>query len=128
MIRTVPCEPGMMTGLAKLDVTGLAVFGDEMRRPIGVRQPILSLADWRGITFRDLPVERPRNPLSALWGQSQARDSRPPEDQALARGALQGFDLNLVYYHQLSREPTAPYITANVNLWPRTVALFANSR
>ena len=41
----------MMAGLAKLDVTGLAVVGDEMRRPVGVRQPILSLADWRGITF-----------------------------------------------------------------------------
>ncbi|HET6193024.1 MAG TPA: hypothetical protein VFE59_39180, partial [Trebonia sp.] len=39
---------------------------------------------------------------------------------------LQGFDLNLVYYHQLARESAAPYITANVNMWPRTVALFAN--
>src|ERR1700760_3876107 len=41
----------MMAALAKVDVTGLAVLGDEMRRPEGVRQPILSLADWRGITF-----------------------------------------------------------------------------
>ena len=121
-----PLPARMMTGLAKLDVTGLAVFGDEMRRPIGVRQPILSLADWRGITFGIYQSKTEESAVRAL-GAKPGPGFATARDQALARGALQGFDLNLVYYHQLSREPTAPYITANVNLWPRTVALFANS-
>jgi TRAP-type transport system periplasmic protein len=116
----------MMAGLAKLDVTGLAVFGDEMRRPIGVRQPILSLADWRGITFGIYRSKTEEAAVRAL-GAKPGPGFATARDQALARGALQGFDLNLVYYHQLSKEPAAPYITANVNLWPRTVALFANS-
>ena len=117
--------PKMMAGLAKLDVTGLAVLGDEMRRPVGVRQPILSLADWRGITFGTYQSKTEDAAIRAL-GAKPGPGFATARDQALARGALQGFDLNLVYYHQLAKESAAPYITANVNLWPRTVALFAN--
>jgi TRAP-type transport system periplasmic protein len=115
----------MMPGLAKLDVTGLAVLGDEIRRPVGVRQPILSLADWRGITFGTYQSNTEEAAVRAL-GAKPGPGFATARDQALASGALQGFDLNLVYYHQLSKEQIAPYITANVNLWPRTVALFAN--
>ena len=115
----------MMVSLAKLDVTGLAVLGDEMRRPIAVRQPILSLADWRGITFGTYQSKTEDAAVRAL-GAKPGPGFATARDQALASGALQGFDLNLVFYHQLSRENVAPYITANVNLWPRTVALFAN--
>src|ERR1700759_4738960 len=115
----------MMAGLAKLDVTGLAVLGDEMRRPVAVRQPILSLADWRGITFGIYQSNTEDAAVRAL-GAKPGPGFATARDQALASGALQGFDLNLVFYHQLSQEHAAPYITANVNLWPRTVALFAN--
>jgi len=115
----------MMAGLAKLDVTGLAILGDEMRRPIGVRQPILSVADWRGITFGTYESKTEEAAVRAL-GAKPGPGFATARDQALASGALQGFDLNLVYYHQLGKEHAAPYITANVDLWPRTVALFAN--
>ena len=115
----------MMAGVAKLDVTGLAVLGDEMRRPVGVRQPILSLADWRGITFGTYQSNTEDAAVRAL-GAKPGPGFATARDQALASGTLQGFDLNLVYYNQLSKEPVAPYITANVNLWPRMVALFAN--
>jgi TRAP-type transport system periplasmic protein len=115
----------MMAGLAKLDVTGLAVLGDEIRRPVGVRQPILSLADWRGITFGTYQSKTEEAAVRAL-GAQPGPGFATARDQALASGALQGFDLNLVYYQQLNEEHAAPYITANVNLWPRTVALFAN--
>jgi TRAP-type transport system periplasmic protein len=115
----------MMAGLAKLDVTGLAVLGDEMRRPVAVRQPILSLADWRGITFGIYQSTTEEAAVRAL-GAKPGPGFATARDQALASGALQGFDLNLVYYHQLNKESIAPYITTNVNLWPRTVALFAN--
>jgi TRAP-type transport system periplasmic protein len=115
----------MMAGLAKLDVTGLAVLGDEVRRPVGVRQPILSLADWRGITFGTYQSKTEEAAVRAL-GAKPGPGFATARDQALASKELQGFDLNLVFYHQLSEENTAPYITANVNLWPRTIALFAN--
>jgi TRAP-type transport system periplasmic protein len=115
----------MMAGLAKLDVTGLAVLGDGLRRPIGVRHPILSLADWRGITFGTYLSKAQEAAISAL-GATPGPGFATARDQALASGELQGYDLNLVLYERLLNEQTAPYITANVNLWPRTLALFGN--
>src|SRR3984957_19316586 len=56
----------MMAGLAKLDVTGLAVLGDGLRKPIGVQHPILSLADWKGITFGTY-LSKAQQPPSARW-------------------------------------------------------------
>jgi TRAP-type transport system periplasmic protein len=115
----------MMTGLAKLNVTGLAVLGDGMRRPIGVRHPILSLADWRGITFGTYLSKAQQAAISAL-GAKPGPGFATARDQAIASGALQGYDLNLVLYMVNLYEQAAPYITANVNLWPRTLALFGN--
>jgi TRAP-type transport system periplasmic protein len=120
---TLPAK--MMAGLAKLDVTGLAVLGNGMRRPIGVRHPILSLADWRGITFGTYLSKAQQAAISAL-GAKPGPGLATARDQALASGAMQGYELDLLIYHDLSKEQTAPYITANVNLWPRTLALFGN--
>jgi TRAP-type transport system periplasmic protein len=118
--------PGrMMAGLGKLDVTGLAVWGDGMRRPIGVKHPILSLADWRGIRFGTYLSKTQEAAISAL-GATPGPGFAAARDDALSSGTLQGFDLNLVPYQRAGGEHLAPYVTANVNLWPRTLALFAN--
>ena len=68
----------MMAGLAKLDVTGLAVLGDEHAQ--AGRGAAAHPESWpTGGASRSGPTsQRPRKPPSALWGQSQARDSRPP--------------------------------------------------
>src|SRR5512132_561539 len=50
----------------------------------------------------------------------------PVRDRALKDGKLQGFEFDLyVYSHQVLTQ-RAPYVTANVNLWPQTDVLFAN--
>ena len=118
--------PGtMMAGLAKLNVTGLAVFGDGMRKPMGVKHPILSPADWHGITFGTYLSRAQQAAIRAL-GATPGPGFADDRDQALSRGELQGFDLNLGVYQQAGEENNAPYVAANVNLWPRTLALFAN--
>jgi hypothetical protein len=92
---------------------------------VGVRHPILSPADWRGITFGTYLSKAQQAAISGL-GAKPGPGFATARDQALARGALQAFDLNLLIYKDLNKEQAAPYITANVNLWPRTLALFAN--
>ena len=114
----------MMAGLAKLNVTGLAVFGDGMRKPMGVQHPILSPADWHGITFGTYLSKAQQAAIRALG--ATPGPGFADGDQALSRGDLQGFDLNLGVYQQAGEEHNAPYVTANVNLWPRMLALFAN--
>ncbi len=96
--------PGkMMAGLAKLNVTGLAVFGDGMRKPIGVRHPILSPADWRGITFETYLSKAQQAAISAL-GATPGPGFADDRDQALDNGDLQGFELNLGIYQQQPRK------------------------
>ena len=41
----------MMDGLKKVGVTGLGTLADGLRKPIAVKQPLLGLADWHGMTF-----------------------------------------------------------------------------
>jgi len=45
---------------------------------------------------------------------------------ALKDDKLQAFELNLLAYKLNVLEGEAPYVTANVNLWPQTDVLFAN--
>jgi TRAP-type transport system periplasmic protein len=115
----------MMAGLGKLNVTGLAVLGGGLRRPIGVRHPILSPADWRGITFGTVRSRGQEAAIRAL-GATPGPGFATARDQAIRAGMLQGFDMTLIPYQMQLKEQEAPYITANVTLWPWTLALFAN--
>jgi TRAP-type C4-dicarboxylate transport system substrate-binding protein len=107
----------MLKGLDKLGVTGLAVLADGLRKPIGLDGPLLAPADWRGLVFLAFRSEGETAAVRALGAQ--------PTDVRLDNDALQGFAKNLSIY-QLGRVEDFPYVTANVNLWPQTVALLAN--
>jgi TRAP-type transport system periplasmic protein len=118
--------PGqMLQGLNKVGVRGLGVLADGLHKPIGVEHPILDAADWRGITFGTF---RSRVQAQAI----RALDATPLEafgsarDQALKDGKLQGFELHLFGYETNVLELRAPYVTANVNLWPQMDVLLAN--
>ncbi|TMK96602.1 MAG: hypothetical protein E6G40_10985, partial [Actinobacteria bacterium] len=118
--------PGqMLTDLDKLKVIGLGILADGLRKPIAVARPLLGPADWRGISFAGF---RSRGQAQAV----EALGARPSDvigeelTVALANGSVQGAENNLLVYENATRQSVAPYVTANVNLWPKTVALFAN--
>jgi TRAP-type C4-dicarboxylate transport system substrate-binding protein len=118
--------PGqMLNTLPKLGVTGLAVLADGLRKPIAVKAPLLGPADWRGITFAAFRSDAQAQAIEALgarasdlWGGLLTR--------ALDAGTIQGFEKSLLIYQLLGLKTQAPYVTANVDLWPQTVALLAN--
>lgn len=116
----------MMRGLDEVGVVGLGVLADGLRKPIGVSAPILGPADWRGITFGTLRSNGQADAIRAL-GATPAFVFRPELEGAFDEGAIHGFETNLFNY---SRDPQwpllAPYVTANVNLWPQMDVLFAN--
>ena len=115
----------MMAGLAKLDVTGLAVLGDENAQAGRGAAAHLESGRLAGHHVRDLPVKdrrcrRPRSGGKARPGIRDRQGSGPrPRCTAGLRPEPGGLPSSV-------KEHVAPYITANVNLWPRTVALFAN--
>jgi TRAP-type transport system periplasmic protein len=115
----------MLTSLPKLGVTGLAVLADGLRKPIAVEGPLLAPADWHGITFQSFRSQGQAEAIRAL-GAAPTDVIGPAFDQGLQEGQVQGFDKNLLVLQINGVERWAPYVTANVNLWPQMDVLLAN--
>lgn len=115
----------MMKGLDHLGVAGLAVLADGLRKPIGVTNPIRSRADWRGITFGTLASRGQAEAIRAL-GATAVPVLGPKRQQAIEDGRLQGFEMGLWVYQLIVLPRDAPYVTANVNLWPQMDVLLVN--
>jgi TRAP-type C4-dicarboxylate transport system substrate-binding protein len=118
--------PGqMMQGLNKVGVRGFGTLANGLRKPIAVKQPMLGLADWRGMTFGTYRSQGQAKAIRAL-GATPMEVVGPVREQALKDGKLQGFELSLSFYSHLVLTQRAPYVTANVTLWPEMDILFAN--
>ena len=117
----------MLASLARLQLSGLAVLADGLRKPIAVKRPLVSLADWQGITFASIRSRAQADAVRAL-GAKPTDIWNAPLNDALAAGKVDGFEKNLLVYQINGTQEVAPYVTANVNLWPQTVALIAYPR
>jgi TRAP-type C4-dicarboxylate transport system substrate-binding protein len=116
----------MMDGLDGLDVVGLGVLADGLRRPIGVSGPILGPADWRGIPFGTLRSRGQVEAIRALGAQPEEIFGSAREE-ALGKGTLQGYEHSLWLFGGNPKWPRlAPYVTTNVRLWPQMDVLLAN--
>jgi Bacterial extracellular solute-binding protein, family 7 len=115
-----------MKGLDDVGVAGLGLLGDGLRKPIGVTGPILGPADWQGITFGTLMSNGQADAIRAL-GATPVDLIGSERLKALDRGTIQGFEFNLSNYSSDAKwQYFAPYVTANVNLWPQMDVLLAN--
>lgn len=116
----------MMSGLDEVGVEGLGVLAEGLRKPFGVEQPIVGLEDWKDITFATVASKTQAAAIRAL-GAEPVELFGSGREKALDDGEIQGFEFSLYNY---SRDPAlqdkAPYVTANVNLWPLMSVLFAN--
>jgi TRAP-type C4-dicarboxylate transport system substrate-binding protein len=118
--------PGqMLQGLTKVGVHGLGVLADGLRQPIAVKQPVLGVADWRGITFGTVKSQGQVQALRAL-GATPMEVFRRSRNQALLAGKLGGFEMNLQLYELNVLANRAPYVTVNVTLWPQLDVVLAN--
>jgi TRAP-type transport system periplasmic protein len=118
--------PGlMMEGLDKVGVEGLGVLADGLRKPIAVGRPLLGPADWRGITFQSFRSKGQAEAIRALGTQPTDVWSSALE-KGIEQGKIHGFEKNLLVYSIDAMAPRAPYVTANVNLWPQMDVVFAN--
>jgi TRAP-type C4-dicarboxylate transport system substrate-binding protein len=115
----------MLGSLDTLHLTGLGVLADGLRKPIAVEKPLLGPNDWSGITFGAYRSNVASRAITALGAhQSEVIGSR--RDDALDSGEVQGFEMNLLGYQRINLWRRAPYVTANVNLWPQTLAVIGN--
>jgi TRAP-type C4-dicarboxylate transport system substrate-binding protein len=115
----------MMEGLDELGVHGLAVLADALRRPIGVDAPILTPADWKGTSFGTLKSDGQVEAIGALGGDP-VEIFGPHRSEALDNRTLDGFEFGLLLYSDPMWSTRAPYVAANVHLWPQMDVVLAN--
>jgi len=115
----------MLAGLSTMHLTGLAVLGDALRRPVGVHRPLLAPADWRGLSIGTYRSGVQEQAIRAL-GATPVVAFGPYRTHDLATGAIQGFELDMQRYVHSVPVLSARYVTANVALWPLFDVLFAN--
>ena len=118
--------PKMLQGVESVGVVGLGVVPDALRKPIGVEGPLLTPSDWRGTTFGTFPSKSQEASIKAL-GAKPAEVFGHKRAEALEAGDLAGFELGLhLYQGNPDWLQSAPYVTANVNLWPQVDVLLAD--
>ena len=124
-VMTADIPGKMLPNLDKIGVRGLGALADGLRKPVAVQRPLLTPDDWRGITFATLKSQGQADAIRAL-GATPMEAFRRTRNKGLSTGKLQGLEMNLLVYEQSVPARSAPYVTANVNLWPQVDVLLAN--
>ena len=110
----------MMQGLDRLGVVGLGVLADGLRRPIGVTEPLLGPADWRGITFGTLRSDGQVEAIRALGAtpaQIFGSSARKPSARARSRDSNSACGCSAVPRSGRPSLPTRPATWLSGRRW-----------
>lgn len=111
----------MLAGLDDVGVTGLAMWPESLRHPVGFDGPLLTAADFRGAQLR-VPIS------DASYRLANAIGAEPvdPEDwdAAVTAGELDGAESAFVWALDLPRFGT---FTANITFYPKVNTIVANT-
>jgi TRAP-type C4-dicarboxylate transport system substrate-binding protein len=115
-----PLAADMLDDLEPVGLAGLGVLPGPMRKPLGVTGALARPSDYRGLT-----VGIQRSGVAAAT--FRALDATPVPFPA--GGAITRFGAVEQQLHSIDGNrygTSAKYLTANVNLWPRPLILFAS--
>jgi TRAP-type transport system periplasmic protein len=113
----------MLKGVATMGLHGLGVLPGPMRKPVGLTRTLIAPSDYRGarIAISASPVSA--RALAALGASPVAN---PFEGASMAQ--YDGIEQQIESVDGNHYDATGSTITANVNLWARPIALFANTK
>jgi TRAP-type C4-dicarboxylate transport system substrate-binding protein len=115
-----PVASDLLAGLKGTGVMGLGLAVGPLRRPFAAQAPLLGVADWKGVTFRSFNSPIQADVIRAL-GATSVNAGSDWTDQ-VAAGTLRGVEFDIEQYAQ-NNAVEAPYVTANVVLWPKVFVL-----
>ena len=115
----------MLTGIRRVGLAGLGVFGAALRYPISVRRALLAPSDWQKIRFGTYRSGVQEDAIRALGAEPVEAFATDRTDD-LASGKIQAFELDLTRYLRAVGVPLAKYVSLNVPLWPEFDVLVAN--
>jgi TRAP-type C4-dicarboxylate transport system substrate-binding protein len=108
----------MLAGLPGRRWVGLVLVPDLMRHPIGLEQPLVSTADFKGARVRDIPSRATDAVLRAL-GAVPVHVAGADYNDAVVRHRIDGEELAIV------DTPFGSSVTGNVSFFPKVMTLFA---
>ena len=124
-VLTSDVPASMLKSLTPLHVTGLAVLGGGIRKPVSTLTPLVELAAWHGSTVQTFPSAIQSQAITAL-GATPTEVVFDDLAKGLADGSIDGFEKNLTTLEINGQFADSPHIAVDVNLWPETAALFGN--
>jgi tripartite ATP-independent transporter DctP family solute receptor len=112
-------------GPSKIGLKGLAIHEGGLRKPLGAKTEIVSLADWKGKKIRSV-----ESPVLVAGIRALGADATPlpigDVYNALRSGTVDGMEANLGLVQTFKYYEVADYMTLNVNLWPFPTVLVVN--
>ncbi len=118
----LPAE--MISAVAKQDLVGLAVLPGLLRKPLGISRVLLGPRGFDGAMIGIRPGGVASKTFAALGAKAVVY--APGDPAAVSRLDGAELDVDVIAGNAYDRGSRA--LTANVNLWPRTVTLAMNRR
>jgi TRAP-type transport system periplasmic protein len=113
----------MLAELGGIGLTGLDVYPDQLRHPLGFREPFLSLADFQGAHLR-VPSSHISEGIVRSLGAVPVNLNGAALGDALESGELAGAETSAGNLRNL---PQGGYLTMNLTFYPKLQTLFAAS-
>jgi TRAP-type transport system periplasmic protein len=117
-----PVVTAMLRPLRQIGLVGLGVLPGPMRKPLGVRRPLLEPADYAGLKFG---VQQSRV-ADATMRKLGAEPVWFPAGGDINR--FDGVEQQIAAIEGNRYDAVGKFLTSNVNLWPRPLAVFANRK
>jgi TRAP-type C4-dicarboxylate transport system substrate-binding protein len=115
-----PLPTRMLRGVEQIDLVGIALLPGDLRKPLGLSRALVEASDYRGATIGTRASELGGRTFRALGGSSEYYE--PGGDIS----SFDGTDLGLTGVEGDRLDGPARTLAANVNLWPRALAIVMN--
>jgi TRAP-type C4-dicarboxylate transport system substrate-binding protein len=115
-----PAAEQILSGVEELDLEGVALLPGEFWRPLGVSRPLIAASDYRGATIGIRESDLSMRTFRALGATTDAYE--PREDIS----SFDGVEADLASIEFGGYDGPARTLAANVNLWPRALAVVMN--
>jgi TRAP-type transport system periplasmic protein len=112
----------MLDGLRPLGLAGIGVLPGPLRKPLGIARPLLTPSDYAGLAIGIQESLVADTTMRALG----ARPAWFTSDGPIA--GLGAIEQQISQIQWDGYDKAGKYLTANVSLWPRPLALFANAK
>jgi len=115
-----PMTGQMLPGLRQLGLAGIGVLPGPLRKPLGITRPLLKPSDYAGLRIAMQPSRVAAATMRALGAT--------PVPATKSITGLDGIEQGISAIQGNQLDKAGKYLTANLNLWPRPLVLFANGK